>query len=374
MFFSLTGRSRIASTFLAVVTAVSLLQGTTARGQAPVVGGFDPEWGAKMIELKAFKFGTVAKGADAAIQVRVKNIYAEPIQITSLSTGCSCVGWDEIFQGVRLPIVVPSGGQRIVTLKLDTLKYDGERTSKARIDLLDPVHGTATFVELPVTAYIRRDVVLVPGSVKFGTVDLGSGSQRKVTVQYAGRQDWKITQAKAINPNLAIEVVETARTGVSPTAIVNYELTFSLSKEAPVGTLREQVILLTDDANNPQVPVMVEASVESDVVITDLSFGTLNVGQAKTTEVIVRAKRPFKIEELFREPNVASKLPDGAFKVKNLDTNTAAPFHRLPVTFIAPAVAGPFEETFSVKISDRAQPLTFKARGRVNDASGAARN
>lgn len=373
MFLTLTGRSRISSPILAVVTAVCLLPGTTARGQVPVVGGFDPEWGAKMIDLKAYKFGSVAKGAEAAIQVRVKNIYAEPIHITNLSTGCGCVGWVEITSGVPLPIVIPSGGQRVLTLKLDTLKYDGERTSKARIDLMDPVHASSTIVELPVTAYIRRDVVLVPGSVKFGSVDQGSGSERKVSVQYAGRQDWRITQARAINPHLSIGVVETSRVGMTPTAAVNYELTFTLSKDAPVGSLREQVILLTDDANNPQVPVMVEATVESDAAITDLTFGNLTAGQSNTQVLIVRAKRPFKIEQLLREPNERSKLPDAAFKVK-LDPNASAAFHRLPVTFTAPDTAGPFEETFSVKISDRPQPLTFKARGRINEPSGAAKN
>src|SRR5688572_14586022 len=72
----------------------------------------DPEWGAKMLDRTDMKFGSVAKGADAAVRVLVKNVYKEDISITSLTTGCGCVSWDE----KNLPIVVPSGKSQYLTL------------------------------------------------------------------------------------------------------------------------------------------------------------------------------------------------------------------------------------------------------------------
>ena len=45
-------------------------------------GQQDLLWGAKMFEVTEIKFGSVAKGADSAVQVKVKNVYKEDIQIT----------------------------------------------------------------------------------------------------------------------------------------------------------------------------------------------------------------------------------------------------------------------------------------------------
>ena len=56
-----------------------------------------------------------------------------------------------------------------------------------------------------------------------------------------------------------------------------------------------------------------------------------------------------------------------------LDTVTSKPVHLLPITFTAPDVTGAFEEEFVVKIAGRPEPLTFKARGRVIEQAGAAK-
>ena len=369
MFFSPADRSRLASQILAI-TAVILLQGAPAQAQQ------DPLWGQKMFEATEFKFGSVAKGADSAIQLKVKNIYKEDIQITNLTTGCGCVAWAEITRTdpapEQLPIVIPSGQSRLLTLRLNTIQFDGERKSKATVSLFDPVHGVPSVVDFPVVAFIRKDVVFTPGAVHFGTVDLGSGAERKVQITYAGRSDWKLTQARAINPNIAVEIREISRRDFGPgnTQVV-YEMVVTLKPQAPVGTLRDQIIAVTDDANYPQLPVMVEANIEADIAITPLQFGALAPGQSKTIPVVIRGKKPFKIDELYREKKDDSKLPDEAFKVK-LD-KISSTVHSLPVTFTAPDIPGAFEEEFFVKIGDRPEPVSFKARGRILEQTGAAK-
>ena len=315
----------------------------------------DPAWGAKMFDVTEIKFGSVAKGADVAVQVRVKNIYKEDIQITNATTGCGCVSWDE----KTFPLVIPSGQQRLLTLRLDTIRYDGERKSKATLALLDPVHSAVTQVELPVEGYIRRDIVIMPGAVNFGMVDLGLGAERKVEIHYAGRNDWKLTQLKVTNPNLAAVIDEKTRGN----GLVDYELIVTLKPTAPIGTLRDQITMVTDDANNPQISVLVEAKIEADVVITDLQFGAVTPGQTKSVNVIIRGKKPFKVEELYREKKEESLISDDAFKVK-LSKNVAT-VHSLPISFTAPARPGVFEEDFYVKVADRPQPMGFKVRGRI---------
>lgn len=371
MFFSLINCTRRPLSVVAIAAVMSLLQVSAAQAE------YDPYWAAKMFEITEFKFGSVAKGADAAITIKVKNFYKEDIQITNLATGCGCVSWSDITRSdpppERLPIVIPSGQNRTLTLRLNTIQYDGERKSKATVTLYDALHGQEKIVDFPVTAFIRKDVVITPGAINFGTVDLGSGGERKVQITYAGRHDWKLSQPKAANPNLTAELVEVSRREISVAySQVTYELTVKLKPQAPMGMLRDQVLMLTDDAANTQVPVMVEAKIEADITITDLQFGSVAPGTAKTERVVIRGKKPFAIEAngLQRETK-NSKLEDEAFKVK-LDTANAT-FHNLPVTFTAPNVPGPFEEEFSVKIVDRPQPIIFKARGRVLEQTGAAK-
>ncbi len=315
------------------------------------VSAQDPEWGAKMLDLTELKFGSVAKGADAALRVRVKNVYKEDIQITNATTGCGCVSWDE----KSFPIVVPSGREIALTLRLDTIRYDGERKSKATLALFEPTHNSANQVTLPVEAYIRRDIVVTPGSVNFGAVDLGKGAQQRVTINYAGRSDWKIVQAKAGNSKLTADLVEKNREN----GLVGYELLVTLKPETPAGNLRDQITLVTDDVNNPQIPVLVEARIEADIVVTEVQFGSIAVGQSKTMNAIIRGKKPFKIEKIERTK------ADESFKVKS--PQATATVHSLPLTFTAPGEVGPFEEEFFITISGREQPVTFKARGRIVD-------
>ena len=49
---------------------------------------------------------------------------------------------------------------------------------------------------------------------------------------------------------------------------MNYEVHFRLAEDTPVGLLRQQVQLITDDRNAPRVPLLVEARVEADLTVT----------------------------------------------------------------------------------------------------------
>lgn len=339
----------VATTTIRLLCAFSLVAGFAASASAQ-----DPFWAEKMLDRKDFNFGSVAKGAEATLQLTVKNIYKEDIQIIDLTTGCGCVKWDEKKDGQPFStIIVPSAKEVVLTLRLDTIRYDGERKSTAKISFFEPTKGSAKTVELPVIAYIRKDIVLVPGSVNFGAVDLGRGGEQRVAINYAGRPDWTIIQAKTANAQLSAKVVEKSR----GEGKVSYEMVVMLNPSAPLGVLRDQITLVTDDANNPQIPVLVEAKIEADVVINDLQFGAVMQGQTKTMNVVIRGRKAFKIDKIERTKD------DASFKVKT--PSATATVHSLPLTFTPPKEPGPFEEEFFVTISGRAEPITFKAKGRI---------
>jgi hypothetical protein len=144
--------------------------------------------------------------------------------------------------------------------------------------------------------------------------------------------------------------------------------------QAPLGILHDQVIPMSNDVNDPQFPITIrrEDAIEADVAITDVQFATIPSGQSKRAFLIIRGKKPIKIDELYREKKESSKIQDESFTVK-VDTLTVKPVHVLPITFTAPDITGEFEEEFVVKIADRPEPLSFKARGRIIEQASAAR-
>jgi uncharacterized protein DUF1573 len=346
---------------------------------APV---FAQVWGDKMFDRTEVKFGTVARLADTTVKLKVTNLYTDPIQITSLGVSCGCISWVD-----QTPITLASKEVRELTLRLDTVRFTGDRNVRATVSLYEPAHGYSDSVTLPVTAHIRSDVEVRPSYVGFATIDLGKGYTQKIGVTYnGGRGDWKITQAKVGNPHLTAQIIEKNRGG----GTANYEVLVAISAGAPAGLLRDQLVLMTDEGGNSTISIPIEARVEPDIVVTDVQFGVVTPGQAKSMNVIVRGKKPFKIAEVshvVREVRLkpaedaapvavgvtstslpTASLPEGAFKVKCPDTITAV--HMVPLTFTPPAEPGTFEEEFVLRIHGRSQPVTFRAKGRILDQSG----
>jgi hypothetical protein len=70
-----------------------------------------------------------------------------------------------------------------------------------------------------------------------------------------------------------------------------------LVENAPSGYFQDQLIIITDDARSQSIPVRVQGSVVSPLTVSPASLllGNLEPGQAVKKQLIVRAKRPFRI-------------------------------------------------------------------------------
>ena len=145
---------------------------------------------------------------------------------------------------------------------------------------------------------VRGDVVVQPGLIDFGSVPQGVGSQQRATVAYAGRGDWKILRVETANPNLTAQVVQKARIP-GPATHVEYDLLATLKADAAAGSLRDEVILVTNDANpqTARVPVPVEAIIQPAVAVhpSPLLMGSVAPGGSLTRQLIVHGNKPFRI-------------------------------------------------------------------------------
>ena len=327
---------------------VALLSVTPLSAQ-----GQNQTWGSKMFDKQNIKFGSVAKNADVTFKFTVKNIYQEAIQVSSLSTSCGCISWQE-----KAPITIPTGQSQELTIRLDTVRHQGDKRVTAFVSLLEPTRGSTAQVSIPVEGRIRQDVVLQSNTLNFGQVDQGKAMEHRLNVAYSGgRPDWKITQAKVNNPHLSTKIIEKSRVGGS----ANYDIVVTLAADAPVGKLRDQMLIVTDDVGDGGYGAGVEAQVEPDIVVADVQFGQVTPGQPKTVSVVIRGKKPFKIEKIERAKQ------DEQFKIK--PTENVTQIHMLPLTFSPSEQDGLFEEEFFLTISGREQQVTFKAKGRVMEQS-----
>ena len=304
------------------------------------------EWALKMFEEKSHDFGVVARGSDTRHRIQIKNIYKETIHITDVRTSCGCTA------AKPSKYTLKSLETAYIEIVMNTKKFTHKKESSVIITFGSPQPAE---VRIPIAAYIRTDVVIDPGSINFGSATQGDGAEQTINISYAGRADWKLRGIENLPSHLKAEVTEISRTGAS----AQYGLKVTLDKSATVGPFRNQVYLLTDDVQNPRIPLLIEGEVVSDIVITPsiVSLGMLTPGQEKTVKVVIRGKRPFKIAKVEYETDL------NAFRV-DVSVNMQI-VHVIPLTISTPKGEGTIVETFTVTIDGRDEPVTFKAYCKV---------
>lgn len=307
-------------------------------------------WAQKMIEKQSVDFGVVARGADCTIRLKVKNLYQETIYFRNVSTSCGCSAAKPSANEI------PSGQEAYVEISMDTKRFMRKKDSAALITLAEPTKGLIQEVRIPLSVYIRTDVVVTPGAANFGAVEHGAPAERKLTVQYAGRPDWAIKEVRSPREYITAKAVETSR---NPNGTVNYDLVVSLAATTPIGIHRELLTIVTNDESNPIVPLQFDANVEAEFTVqpAELALGVVKVGQAKTMNVVVRGRKPFKIEK------IECTTPGEAFKVTIPEAEK--PIHVLPLTFTAPDKVGDVDELFTINVAGRTEPITFRAKGKI---------
>ncbi|HWB08382.1 MAG TPA: DUF1573 domain-containing protein [Pirellulales bacterium] len=290
------------------------------------------EWARKMFRETQHNFGSVARGAKTEHRFQFKNIYLEEIHIAGVRASCGCTTpW--VTQDT---LKTYETGEIVAHFNTD--RFSGQRGATLTVTIDRPYPAE---IQLRVDGYIRTDVVLNPGSVEFGSIDQGQVSKKRVTVNYAGRDDWKIVDVKSSNPHVEAKVAEKGRGNGQ----VAYQLTVSVAPDAPAGYLQDQLILVTNDRNYTQVPVAIEGRVVPELTISPsfVSVGRVQPGQEVRRQIVVQCKQPFCIRgvecdnECF-QVDLNSSVGDEAKKV-----------HLVPILFVAPSKPAKMTTTIRVE-------------------------
>lgn len=306
----------------------------------------DARWAERMFSELKHDFGVVARGADVKYRLKITNNLQQPVHIASVTTSCGCTAAKPEKDSLAI------GEATYVEITMNTVKFEGHKPSSVTVVFDRPSYAE---VRIPIESYIRRDVVLTPGGAQFGSVAKGKSVERTIGIAYAGRSDWKIRDVISKNPHVQARVVETQRSAGN----VKYELRVTLNDGAPLGAFRDQLNLVTNDSGAPYIPVLIEGQIEAEYSVSPelVSFGTLVPGERKTINIIVRGRKPFRVER------IESEASSGLYEIRL--PKDAKPVHVLPLTLIAPDQPGSVDEEFVVTISETSEPLKFKSRGRV---------
>lgn len=295
-----------------------------------------------MFETRSHDFGTVARGAKAECEFVFKNKYIQDIHVSGASVSCSCTS-----VSIRNPSLKTYDTGAVVA-KFNTKAFRGQRGATITVTIDKPSPAT---VQLHVKGNIRDDVVIDPPSVDFGEIDRGTAAERVIRVSHSGRGDWRVLEVQSASPHLTGEVERV----FGDRGRLACRIRVRLDGGAPVGYLRDHLILVTNDRQSRQIPVQVEGRVCPVVTVSPspLYLGVFGPGDTVTRPLVVRARKAFRVFSVTSDHQ--------AFTARLPDPDSAKPVHVIPVTFNARSEPGKVVETIRIETDLEGQTTEVSA-------------
>jgi Protein of unknown function (DUF1573) len=289
-----------------VATILTIVPGATVQGAA---------WADSLFSEQAHDFGMVARGAKVRHLFILMNQLPESITILNLRASCGCTS------GKANTSTVAPGQSATVEAEMDTRNFVGQKSTSLFVTLVTS-SGREAEVRLRLSSLILSDIVLNPGTIDFGFVDRGQTPQLSLTIDRLGAPGWRVE--RMVSGCKAIEgaVVETARSAAG----VSYTLTVSLKSDAPAGLIRDEIRILTNDPESPDIPVQVTAQIRGELAVSPsvLSLGRVTSAGGTQGRFLIRGSTPFII--------VSAEGSDDGFKL-SVDDTDRKPIHVLTVSY-----------------------------------------
>lgn len=310
--------------------AIAVLMGSTGHGQ---------EWARKMFDTTEHSFGVVARGAKVEHRFTIKNIYEEDVHIAGVRSSCSCTS-----PAITIDTLKTYEKSELVAV-FNTTSFRDARSATLTVTIDKPFYAE---VQVRISGTIRSDIELEPGSIDLGSTPRGEAVEQNIEVNYnGGRRDFQLS-VQNDNPSLTPTLVETSR----GQGRVSYRLSVRLNDDAPVGYVKEQLTLVTNDPSSAAIPVEVQGRVEADISVSPASLfmGVLKPGQKVTKQLVIRGQLPFRI--------VSIECANEGFTFEVPEDSQAR--HLVPVTFVAGETGGKVTETVKI-VTDMGEEVIAEA-------------
>ncbi len=243
------------------------------------------KWARDMFEVTQHDFEVVPRGAKTEYEFKFTNKYRENVHVSSVRTSCKCtiprIGKNELKTYEEGSIIA----------EFKTSDFVGARSAVITVVFDRPFYAE---LQLIVKGNIRSDILPEPGEIQFGEVDLGAEKVTDVKISYMGTAKWEIKDVLSKNEHLAVKLSQ-------PKTINNkieYIMNVRLKDTAPAGEFADEIVLVTNEAQSNRVTLPVRSNVIPPLHVEGVQLGTLRVGETKSERLLVKSKKPFKIEKI----------------------------------------------------------------------------
>lgn len=206
--------------------------------------------------------------------------------------------------------------------------------------------GGPNSTQLVLAADIISLVRLNPRAAYYPALDFGTRDTRRIVLTPLEKPDFEILGIRSLVP-----WIEGSAKRVEEGGVAGYEVTVAITENAPIGKLRENLVILTNDPRQPEVYINVLANVRGDVICNPeiLQFFEIERGALVQSLQVIRDRgKPLDILAVrISSPYLtaeAHELVDGRF--------WDVVFSLAPDT---PAGAG--QATVTIELDDPAQPV-----------------
>lgn len=303
-----------------IATLASLVVSSPGRAE---------DWARTMFTTTQHDFGVVPRGSKTAFEFKLKNTFKESIHIASARSSCACTAPKILKSDLK------TYEEGAIIAELNTSSFVGQRSAVVTVVFDRPYYAE---VQLLVKGNIRSDIVMEPGEVQFGDVDMGATKSADVKVSYQGstNRDWQITDVRSTNQHLSVRL-NPMKDKAGRTI---YTMTVNLKESAPFGELHDEIQIVTNEKlyNTVTLPIRAAVIPPLSVAPSSIELGTLKVGDSATGRMVLRAKTPFSIKKIdCEDARFSFKIPEEKKTVL-----------LVPIEFKAGDKAGAFKRTVNV--------------------------
>ena len=316
---------------------------------------FAQKWAEDMFEERRHNFGSVALGVEAVHRFKFTNPYPEDIHIVTVTSSCGCTTptWPKT--------AIKYGESGEIVAKLNTDGQHKKEKSATLTVVIQAKNGDKAYraqVQLQITSYIRPDVFVKPGVVEFGSIREGKSVVKKLTLEYAGKSDWKLVDVVCENPNIEVVATEVGRQN----SHVVYSITVTIHDSMPSGYVHDMIRFSTNDtiSNASIVTIPVHGYVTTSLVAKPSPFivGCVQPGETVKKNLVLRSDVKFRITK------ISSKDRRFQFSLSDLENET----HLLPITFTADSSLGDLTEPILIQTTLAGQQqMLLLTQGMVYD-------
>lgn len=259
------------------------------------------DWAEKMFKEKMHDFGTVSRNAKTEHAFVIENCFEEDVHIASVRSSCGCT------KPIISKSTLKSWEKGEIIAQFNTKSFLGQKNASITVVIDRPYYAE---VSLLVSGKIRSDIVVEPGEVNFGDIDVGASKALDIKISYAGRPDWAIKDVRGDSDNLEVRLSPATKKG----QMISYVMNVRLKETTPIGEHQEEITVVTNDLKESTFSLPVQARVIPPISITPklISVGDVKSGQQVQQKVLIRGKKPFSIVGIdCDDPRFAFTIPEG---------------------------------------------------------------